>query len=77
MVESPRTGPARDEIHRHLSSFAARPDIPGAARAPRLPQAREIQLCRLLSIKTGGCPKDCASVQQERHYRTGASRAKS
>src|SRR5258708_19755322 len=34
----PRLGARRNPSH--LSSFAARPDIPGAARAPRLPQAR-------------------------------------
>src|SRR5258708_35861788 len=34
----PRLGARRNPSH--LSSFGARPDIPGAARAPRLPQAR-------------------------------------
>ena len=31
----------------------------------------EIQLCRLLSIKTGGCPEDCAYCPQSAHYETG------
>lgn len=34
----------------------------------------EVQLCRLLSIKTGGCPEDCAYCPQSAHYETGISR---
>jgi biotin synthase len=34
----------------------------------------EIQACRLLSIKTGGCPEDCAYCPQSAHYRTGVER---
>jgi biotin synthase len=34
----------------------------------------EVQLCRLLSIKTGGCPEDCAYCPQSAHYRTGVER---
>ncbi len=30
----------------------------------------EVQLCRLLSIKTGGCPEDCAYCPQSAHYHT-------
>jgi biotin synthase len=30
-----------------------------------------IQLCRLLSIKTGGCPEDCSYCPQSAHYETG------
>lgn len=32
---------------------------------------REVQLCTLLSIKTGGCPEDCAYCPQSVHYDTG------
>jgi biotin synthase len=32
---------------------------------------REIQLCTLLSIKTGGCSEDCAYCAQSARYRTG------
>ena len=32
-----------------------------------------IQLCRLLSIKTGGCPEDCGYCPQSAHYETGVS----
>jgi biotin synthase len=31
----------------------------------------EVQLCRLLSIKTGGCPEDCAYCPQSAYYRSG------
>jgi biotin synthase len=34
----------------------------------------EVQLCRLLSIKTGGCPEDCAYCSQSAHYQTGVAR---
>jgi len=33
--------------------------------------ATEIQRCTLLSIKTGGCPEDCAYCPQSAHYDTG------
>ena len=32
--------------------------------------SREIQLCTLLSIKTGGCAEDCAYCPQSAHYKT-------
>ena len=34
----------------------------------------EVQLCRLLSIKTGGCPEDCGYCSQSAHYKTGVAR---
>ena len=34
----------------------------------------EVQLCQLLSIKTGGCPEDCAYCPQSAHYSTGLER---
>ena len=30
----------------------------------------EVQLCSLLSVKTGGCPEDCAYCPQSAHYET-------
>ena len=33
-------------------------------------EPREVQLCQLLSIKTGGCPEDCAYCPQSAHYDT-------
>jgi len=32
--------------------------------------ADEVQLCTLLSVKTGGCPEDCAYCPQSSHYDT-------
>jgi biotin synthase len=37
-------------------------------------RADEVQLCRLLSIKTGSCPEDCAYCPQSAHYETGLAR---
>src|SRR5579871_899838 len=37
-------------------------------------RAGEIQGCMLLSIKTGGCPEDCAYCSQSAHYHTGLVR---
>ncbi|MBV8906458.1 MAG: biotin synthase BioB [Acidobacteriia bacterium] len=37
-------------------------------------RADEVQGCMLLSIKTGGCPEDCAYCPQSAHYRTGVIR---
>ena len=34
----------------------------------------EVQLCRLLSIKTGGCPEDCKYCSQSAHYDAGVTR---
>lgn len=34
----------------------------------------EVQLCALLSVKTGGCPEDCAYCPQSAHYDTGVGR---
>ena len=34
----------------------------------------EVQVCSLLSIKTGGCAEDCAYCPQSAHYETGVER---
>jgi biotin synthase len=36
--------------------------------------ANEVQGCMLLSIKTGGCPEDCAYCPQSAHYKTDVGR---
>src|ERR1700749_4392388 len=45
------------------------------ARAARraFPADGEVQLCTLLSVKTGGCPEDCAYCPQSSHYETAGS----
>jgi biotin synthase len=37
---------------------------------------REVQISTLLSIKTGGCPEDCAYCPQSAHYPAGAKAGK-
>ena len=31
----------------------------------------DVQLCTLLSVKTGGCPEDCSYCSQSAHHETG------
>ena len=38
--------------------------------------ANAVQISTLLSIKTGGCPEDCAYCPQSAHYETGVSASK-
>ncbi len=38
--------------------------------------ATEVQVCRLISIKTGGCPEDCAYCPQAARYDTGVQAQK-
>lgn len=38
--------------------------------------ANEIELCTLLSIKTGACPEDCAYCPQSAHYQTNLEKEK-
>src|SRR5260221_13740195 len=35
-----------------------------------------VQTCQLISIKTGGCPEDCAYCPQSAHYDTGIEASK-
>jgi biotin synthase len=37
----------------------------------------EVQLCTLLSVKTGGCPEDCGYCPQSAHHEGGVSAEKS
>ena len=39
----------------------------------RFHDPQKVQLCTLLSIKTGGCPEDCAYCPQSAHYDTSVS----
>jgi biotin synthase len=40
-------------------------------------RADEVQLCTLLSVKTGGCPEDCSYCPQSAHYDTDVSAERS
>ncbi|HEX9294460.1 MAG TPA: biotin synthase, partial [Polyangiaceae bacterium] len=50
-------------------------DLIDRARAVHLAHhpAGSVQLCTLLSVKTGGCPEDCAYCPQSSHYQTPVS----
>src|SRR4030095_9083508 len=37
-------------------------------------RADQVQTCHLVSIKTGGCPEDCAYCPQSAHYHTALAR---
>src|SRR5881409_25594 len=37
----------------------------------RFHRSDEVQVCKLISIKTGGCPEDCAYCAQSARYDTG------
>jgi biotin synthase len=55
---------------------AALPDLVFRAQSVHRAHHRadEVQGCMLLSIKTGGCPEDCAYCPQSAHYQTNVSR---
>ncbi len=55
---------------------ASLPDLIFRAQAVHRGHHRtdEVQGCVLLSIKTGGCPEDCAYCPQSAHYKTGVER---
>jgi biotin synthase len=60
----------------HVRALYDRPLLPliDEARAVHLSHHpdNEVQLCTLLSVKTGGCPEDCAYCPQSSHYETDA-----
>ncbi len=58
----------------HVLSLYDRPLLPLVDEARAVHRAHhpdnEVQLCTLLSVKTGGCPEDCAYCPQSSHYQT-------
>lgn len=66
----------RDEIRQIFN--APLPDLIFQAQLVhrKFHRPEEVQLCRLLSIKTGACPEDCAYCSQSAHYKTGVARQK-
>jgi biotin synthase len=55
----------------------ALPDLIFSAQAAHrcYHRASEVQACALVSIKTGGCPEDCAYCPQSARYDTGIERS--
>lgn len=71
-----RTDWTRDEV----AALYAEPFLRLVARATDVHRQnhsyREVQLSTLLSIKTGGCPEDCAYCPQSARYNTGVDAEK-
>ncbi|MBX3232297.1 MAG: biotin synthase BioB [Labilithrix sp.] len=64
---------SRDEV-RALYDQPLMPLLDEARRVHRANHPdNEVQLCTLLSVKTGGCPEDCAYCPQSSHYETNVS----
>jgi biotin synthase len=64
----------RDEVRNIYNSPLIDAVFAAQAAHRRYFEPGEVQLCQLLSIKTGGCPEDCAYCPQSAHYDGGASR---
>ncbi len=62
----------REIYHRPLLELV----FEAAAVHRRHHDPREVQCCTLLSVKTGGCPEDCAYCPQSAHYPTGVTPTK-
>jgi biotin synthase len=68
-------------LRHDLTSLRALYDLPFFDLISRAREAyrahwaeNEVQLCTLMSIKTGGCSEDCSYCAQSSHYDTGLSR---
>jgi biotin synthase len=78
-LPSDETGRLRhDWTVQEIEAIYAAPLLDLLVRAQTVHRAHhrpnEIQACALLSIKTGGCPEDCAYCPQSAHYSTGVAR---
>ena len=78
MTTAVASGPRHDWTLEEIESIytAALPDLILRAQLTHRANHRpdEVQGCMLLSIKTGGCPEDCAYCPQSAHYQTGVVR---
>jgi len=71
----PPLAPRRDWTRQELTDLFEAPFLELLFEAQRIhrehfPPSR-IQVCALLSVKTGGCPEDCAYCPQAARYHTG------
>ena len=64
----------REEIHKIYSLPLPELIFQAQLAHREFHRPEEVQLCRLLSIKTGGCPEDCAYCSQSAHYDAGVAR---
>jgi biotin synthase len=83
IFETPKEGPVPSQIRHDWTREEIRriyelplPDLIFQAQLAHREFHRpdEVQLCRLLSIKTGGCPEDCSYCSQSAHYKTNVAR---
>jgi biotin synthase len=75
IAESPiRTDWSRDDVRRIYNKPLLELIFEAQRTHRQHHTAGGVQLCQLLSIKTGGCPEDCAYCPQSAHYSTGLDR---
>lgn len=65
-----RTNWTREEITAIYNTHILDLVYQGASVHRRFHDAGEVQVCTLLSVKTGGCPEDCAYCPQAARYHT-------
>ena len=80
-LKSPRVRPGRKDGVRHdwtrreVEVIHETPLLELVLRAAAVHRAHhnsaEVQVCRLISVKTGGCPEDCSYCSQSSRYDTG------
>lgn len=79
-VEDSLTNVRHDWTRDEIAQVYRQPllDIVGQAQQVHLQHhnPRDVQLCQLISIKTGGCPEDCAYCPQSAHYETNVDNEK-
>ena len=75
MSSSPRTAPRHDWRRDEVAALFALPFTELLFRAASVHRAHfdptQVQISTLLSVKTGGCPEDCAYCPQAARYSTG------
>lgn len=64
---------SREEIGRIYNKPVLELIYEGASIHRQYHDASEVQVCTLLSVKTGGCPEDCAYCPQAARYHTGVT----
>jgi biotin synthase len=76
ILGTPRRDWTRNEIHALFDLPLAELIYRAQTAHRRYFDPREVQISTLLSIKTGGCPEDCAYCPQSAHYDTGVAASK-
>lgn len=71
----PKPGLRHDWSHEEIRALHDLPLLELVYRAASVHRefhdAREVQVCKLISIKTGACPEDCSYCSQSSRYETG------